>query len=152
MQCLCSVVVQKIHFSFSSFTSANCLFNIAILVAYFSIHRSSHKRCSITIGVLKKFAIFTGRHLCQSLFFNKVAGLEALSTEHLRETASDIFLYKESHGINEIVHLKFVKSVTSWKRSEFGVFLIRIFSYSIQIWENTDRKKYQIWTLLTQCI
>ena len=27
------------------------------------------------IGVLKNFAIFTGKHLCQSLFFNKVAGL-----------------------------------------------------------------------------
>ena len=28
------------------------------------------KRC-----VLKNFAKFTGKHLCQSLFFNKVAGL-----------------------------------------------------------------------------
>ena len=27
------------------------------------------------IGVLKNFAKFTGKHLCQSLFFNKVAGL-----------------------------------------------------------------------------
>ena len=26
-------------------------------------------------GVLKNFAKFTGKHLCQSLFFNKVAGL-----------------------------------------------------------------------------
>ena len=26
-------------------------------------------------GVLKRFAKFTGKHLCQSLFFNKVAGL-----------------------------------------------------------------------------
>ena len=25
-------------------------------------------------GVLKKFAKFTGKHLCQSLFVNKVAG------------------------------------------------------------------------------
>ena len=28
-------------------------------------------------GVLKNFAKFTGKHLCQSLFFNKVAGPEA---------------------------------------------------------------------------
>ena len=27
------------------------------------------------IGLLKNFAIFTGEHLCWSLFFNKVAGL-----------------------------------------------------------------------------
>ena len=26
-------------------------------------------------GVLENFAKFTGKHLCQSLFFNKVAGL-----------------------------------------------------------------------------
>ena len=37
--------------------------------------RSSHQRCSIEIGVLKSFTKFTGKHLCQSLFFNKVAGL-----------------------------------------------------------------------------
>ena len=36
--------------------------------------RSSHQRCSIKIGVLKNFTKFTGS-LCQSLFFNKVAGL-----------------------------------------------------------------------------
>ena len=27
------------------------------------------------IGILKNFAKFTGKHLCQSLFFNKVTGL-----------------------------------------------------------------------------
>ena len=34
--------------------------------------RSSHPRCSIKKGVLKNFAKFTGKHQCQSLFFNKV--------------------------------------------------------------------------------
>ena len=37
--------------------------------------RSSHRRCSIKNGVLKYFAKFTGKHLCQSLFFDKVSGL-----------------------------------------------------------------------------
>ena len=37
--------------------------------------RSSHRRCSVRKGVLRNFAKFTGKHLCQSLFFNKVAGL-----------------------------------------------------------------------------
>ena len=55
------------------------------------------------IKALKKIAKFTGKHLCQSLFFNTVAGLtlvQVLScelyeifknnfiTEHLRATAS----------------------------------------------------------------
>ena len=31
--------------------------------------------CSVKKGVLENFAKFTGKHLCQSLFFNKVASL-----------------------------------------------------------------------------
>ena len=37
--------------------------------------RSSHQRCFVRKGALKNFAKFTGKHLCQNLFFNKVAGL-----------------------------------------------------------------------------
>ena len=33
----------------------------------------SHRRCSIKKVALKNFPKFTGKHLCQSLFFNKVA-------------------------------------------------------------------------------
>ena len=40
--------------------------------------RSSHRRCSVRKGVFRNFAKFTGKHLCQSLFFNKVAGLSLL--------------------------------------------------------------------------
>ena len=36
---------------------------------------SSHQRCSLREGVLRNFTKFTGKHLCQSLFFYKVAGL-----------------------------------------------------------------------------
>ena len=32
-------------------------------------------RCSMKIGVLRNFPKFTEKYLCQSLFFNKVAGL-----------------------------------------------------------------------------
>ena len=38
-------------------------------------NRSSHQRCSMKKGVLRNFTKFTGKHLCQSLFFNKVTGL-----------------------------------------------------------------------------
>ena len=33
-----------------------------------------NQRCSIQKSILKKFAKFTGKHLCQTFFFNKVAG------------------------------------------------------------------------------
>ena len=39
------------------------------------ISRSSHWRCSLRKGVVRSVAKFTGKYLCQSLFFNKVVGL-----------------------------------------------------------------------------
>ena len=39
-------------------------------------YRSSHRRCSVKKGVLRKiFSKFTGKHLCHWPYFNKVAGL-----------------------------------------------------------------------------
>ena len=65
--------------------------------------RSSHQRCSIWKGVLRNFIKFTGKHLCQSLFFNKVAGLRpkdnffknTFFTEHLWTTASEKCFYEK---------------------------------------------------------
>ena len=39
---------------------------------------SSHRKCSVRKGVLQNFAKFKGKHLCESLFFNKIAGLRLL--------------------------------------------------------------------------
>ena len=36
--------------------------------------RSSHQRCSARKGALRNFSKFTVKHLCQVLFYNKVAG------------------------------------------------------------------------------
>ena len=73
--------------------------------------RSSHRKCSLKKVVLRNFTKFTGKHLCQKLFFNIVAGLQlywqrgsgtgvscefceisknTFSTEHLRTTASEL--------------------------------------------------------------
>ena len=40
-----------------------------------NIFRSSQRRCSVKKGVLRNFTKFIGKHLCRSLFFDKVAGL-----------------------------------------------------------------------------
>ena len=42
---------------------------------WLSRSRSSHQRCSIKKGVLRNVAKFTQKHLCQNLFFNRVASL-----------------------------------------------------------------------------
>ena len=41
---------------------------------------SSHRRCSVRRGVLKNFLKFTAKHLCQCLFFNKIAGQSFLQS------------------------------------------------------------------------
>ena len=51
-------------------------FSVMIVYAYKTSNlRSSHRSCSIKKVALKNFAKFTGKHLCQSLVSNKVAGL-----------------------------------------------------------------------------
>ena len=64
---------------------SNCIFEDklhhrsfkAILSTQLYFIRSSHQRCSMKKGALINFAKFTGKHLCRSLFFNKVAGLRS---------------------------------------------------------------------------
>ena len=48
---------------------------IKCVCAHHKMNRNSHQRCSVRLGVLRNFTKFTGKHLCQSLFFNKAAGL-----------------------------------------------------------------------------
>ena len=75
--------------------------------------RNSHQMYSIKKLVLKNVAKFNGKHLCQSLFLNKVAGLrpatllkkrlwyrcfpvnfaELLSTTFMRNTSGRLLLY-----------------------------------------------------------
>ena len=58
------------NFSIQLFFSSEKKALVDILTA-----RSSHRSCSVKKGVLRKFAKFTGKHMCQGFFFNKVASL-----------------------------------------------------------------------------
>ena len=44
---------------------------------YSTIFRGSHQRCFIKKAILKHSVIFTEKHLCRGLFFDKVAGHQA---------------------------------------------------------------------------
>ena len=57
-----------------------------------SFIRSSHRRCFVKKGVSKKFVKFTGKHLCWSLFLNKVAGLKS-ATLLKRDPNTGVFLW-----------------------------------------------------------
>ena len=52
-----------------------------------TIFRSIHQRCPVKKGVLRNFAIFTGKHLRQSLFFNKVKACNFIK----KETVAQVF-------------------------------------------------------------
>ena len=49
--------------------------NITLYKSLSWAYRNSHRRCSVTKGVQRNFAKFSGKHLCHSLFFDKVASL-----------------------------------------------------------------------------
>ena len=56
-------------------------------------NRSSHRRCSVRKSFLRNFTKFTGKHLWQSVFFNKVPGLRP-ATLIKKETLAQVFSYK----------------------------------------------------------
>ena len=63
-----SEISDFFEFSIFSFFKKNYFFNILK-------YRNSRPQMFLKIVVLKNLAIFKGKHLCWSLFFNKVAGL-----------------------------------------------------------------------------
>ena len=54
-------------------------------------NRNSYRECSVKNVALRNFAKFTGKHLCQSLFFDKVAGLKP-ATLLKRDSCFSVFL------------------------------------------------------------
>ena len=105
--------------------------------------RSSHQRCSMKKDVLRNFAKFTGKHLCQSLFFNKVTGLlllylkrgsgtsaflwilrhfwEHLFTERLWTTVSGFLLkdVSQSSFTENIIQKRFSENFLIFKKQPF---------------------------------
>ena len=79
-----------------------------------SLSRSSRPEVFCKKGVLRNFAKFTGKQLCQSLFFNKVAGLRhryfpvkfakflrtSFFTEHLRWLLLNVRQSNSFAGLN----------------------------------------------------
>ena len=62
--------------------------------------RSSHQMCFLRKDILRNFAKFTGKHLCQSLFFNKVSGLRRASLLKKRLTLLKKRLWHRRFPVN----------------------------------------------------
>ena len=120
------------------------------------VSRTSHPEVFCKKGVLENFAKFTGKHLCQSLFFNKIAGLRPLTllkkrlwlsrfsvnfgkflrAPYFREHLGGCFRFSVSivnvSLSSKSTHsLRLVSLYTSWKYRKNRGFLM--FSWSIEI-------------------
>ena len=69
-------------------------------------YRSSHRRCSMWKDVLRNFTKFTGKHLCQSHFFNKVVGLRPTTLLKKRLLALKKRLWHNCFPVNFAKFLK----------------------------------------------
>ena len=75
--------------------------------------RHSLRRCSVKRGVLRNFAKFTGKHLCQSLYFNKVAGLPKACNFIKIETLAQVFFCKFCEISKNIVFTEHIWATAS---------------------------------------
>ena len=132
--------------------------------------RSSHWRCSVRKGVLRNFAKFTGKHLCQSLFLNKVAGsgcsfikketlshmfscefceisLNTFFTEHIRTAASDCPQKTTFHFF--WVFLTPMHRFYQWETIFVWYFWIVTNTFKIYFWDisETSENKHLFWDM-----
>ena len=89
------------------------------------------RRCSIKKTDLKNLAIFTGKHLCCSLFL----------TEWQALTSSDVFIVNFEHMLHICFPAVKISRREKCPNTEFF--------YSVRMRETTDQKKLCIWTLFT---
>ena len=61
------------------------------MLFYMDTSGSSRSEVFCKKGVLRNFTKFTGKHLCQSLFFNKVAGPGQACNFIKKETLAQVF-------------------------------------------------------------
>ena len=67
----------------------------ALSMSHFTITRSNRQEMFCKKGVLRNFTKFTGIHLCQGLFFNKVAGLwHRCFPMNFCEISKNTFIYR----------------------------------------------------------
>ena len=111
-------------------TESNYLALNLVLPIHPASSKSSHLRCSMKKGALINFTKFTGKHLCQSLFFHKIAGLKACNFIK-KETMTQAFsceFCKISKNTFFTEYLFFCLSVSCW------IFSFICYSY-LECWE-----------------
>ena len=71
----CNTVLNRYRWLSEMYPCTPRSFKIGITIMLLASFRSSRSEMFFKKGVFKNFAKFTGKHLCQSLFVNKISGL-----------------------------------------------------------------------------
>ena len=100
--------------------------------------RSSHWMCSVRKGVLRNFAKFTGKHMWQNLFFNKVAGWGDCFWSFSCLSLED-FLFISFPQKNEMKRGKYPDGYTQILR-----YLLSLLEYRF-VWRKSFQKKFGRW-------
>ena len=118
--------------------------------------RSSLSQMFFKIGVLKNFIIFTGKHLCRSLF-NKDTGLKACNIikERLQRKCFPVNIGKfQRTFILKIIWERMLLEVRSSQNGKYGIFqlhttlkviffiLFTFFIYLLKRWSNKQPTFY----------
>ena len=91
------------------------------------------------------------KHLCAYFLIFQSLKLSLLALNKVCEPLHIISIQTGSLEITSFCCSKYSEYLHCVKVSNTEFFLVRIFPYSVRIWENTDQKKLYIWTLFTQC-
>ena len=87
---------------------------ITLFVVWISEYRSSRSKIYFRISVLKNFTMFTGKHLCWSLFFNTSAGLKACNFIKNRLQHKFFFMWNLQNFL-ELLSLQNTSGGCRWK-------------------------------------
>ena len=98
------ILFTKLNISLSWERRCSWCLQLVIFI-FLLLFRSSRPKVFCKRGVLKNFANFTGRHLCQNLFLNKIAGLRPATLLKKR-------LWHRCFPVN---FLKFLKNTFSYR-------------------------------------
>ena len=111
-----------------------CIFPNFVLVQHIVVQKlvktkSSHRQCSLRKGFLRNFAEFTGKHLCQCLYFNKVAGLACNLVKI--ETLAQVFSCEFSKVSKYSFFIEYVWGTASIKHTQDGYILFVFFYFQV---------------------
>ena len=90
--------------------------SIALIDAFMIIYRSSHRKCSVRKGVLRNLTKFTGKYLCQSLYYNK---------DFNKETLEQVFSCKICEISKNTFFTEHFWAAASWYMEIFYVFVLK---------------------------